>query len=104
MADDAHLRGEYALAVLADGVVDVRRAELPGQRVRDWPDRPEDVVARRVRKIPAVSLEVGVLLRVAPLRVDVGLAGVALPDLDHRIADRLARLRQQTARHPGDVA
>src|SRR5262245_35441640 len=44
---NAHLGRQDSLAVLADADVNVRRAKLILQCVRDRPDRPEDVVAAR---------------------------------------------------------
>ena len=105
VAFDERLRRHDAPACLADGDVNVRRAELPLQRVGHGLDRAEVVAPFGVRQEPAVALEVRVdLAVVAPFGVDVGAVDVGLPDLDERVANGRAVLGEQPAGEMRDLA
>ena len=92
MPVDQQLRREHAPAVLADRDVDVRGPEDADERVVDRFDRPEVILALGVAEEAAVPLEILVEaggLTAAGVHVRPGV--VDLPDLDERVADRLAR-------------
>ena len=85
---DQQLCRPDALAVLADGEMNVRRTT----GVRHRLDGAEVVTAFDVRQKAAVSLEVGIAV-FAPriVTVDVRSVVIDLPDFDERVADRFAR-------------
>ena len=84
--------------------VDVRRAA----RIGNGPDRAEAVVALRIRRHAPAALEARIALafgepaRVARMAIDA--VGIALPDLDLRITDRLASGVQNFSRNVRDMA
>ena len=103
VALDVALGGEQLLPALLDLEVDVRRAA----GVRDRLDGAEVVLAGRAGQEPAEALEVLVLLvllLVAVGRVQVDALGVALPDLDQGVADRVALGVEDPAGQVGDLA
>src|SRR5262245_34888474 len=90
MAADEDLACEQFAVALLDLEVDVRGRPA---RIRNRLDGPEPVATLGVRGETAVALEILVLLlllRPAVGGVEVHRVGVALPDFDQGILDRLA--------------
>jgi hypothetical protein len=73
----------------------MRGAERPLERIGHWFDRAEIVPALRVGEKTAVALEVAIVTCwLTAGSVDVRTGSIGLPDLDERVADWLARRRQ----------
>src|SRR5690606_24748062 len=101
MSRDEDLRGQQFTLATRDLEVDMRRG---APRIRYRLDRAEAILALGIRLELAVSLEVLVLLVLLPAavaRVQVNRVGVALPDLDQRVADRFAG---QAENPPGQMS
>ena len=101
VAGDVDLGGEQLAVPLLHLEVDVGGGPAG---VGDRLDGAEAVLAGRAGGEPAEPLEVLVLLvllGVAVAGVEVDLVGVALPDLDRRVADRAARRRRAPGRSGG---